>query len=505
MSLRFPHGSGRTIRPIPCVTGERCAGLPMAAGAGLATVSLLLACFPPVGIGSVAWIALVPLLAALPRLSVRAVEWTGFLTGFAFYAASFPWFGALFGFPAVALWGILALFFAAFCVLARTLPRGMPLWQRALLTGCFWVALEFIRAEQWPLRFSWLSLGYSQHDQFVILPAASWIGVYGLSFLLAAASAALAGGRLQVVVGAAAGLAFLHLAQQMYPPVPDSVSSGKMSARAVLIQSESLIRENLYRLAEAEVRGVSLPTLVVWPEYVEQFTETESPEAYAEIRDWADRQNVTLVFGGLSGRGGDSYSSAAFVVGPDGSDRGVAWKHNPLPFFQDGLPGTAYPVFAWKAGDADLRFGAAICFDLSFERNVRMLARNGAGFLVVPSHEPSDWPRLEQAQHALIAPLRAVENDVGILRASTPGPSQIVNHRGVVVASLAAGREGALVGAPPTGGTGRTVYNRIGWTLPWVCQLVTVWWIARLWLTRHSARRHTDNRDSSQLSVPVRN
>ncbi len=496
MSIRFPRRSGRSVLPVPCVTSERSAGLLLAAAAGLATVALLLACFPPVGIGAVAWIALAPLLAVLPRLPVRAVEWTGFLTGLAFYAASFPWFWVLFGFPSVALWGILALFFAAFCALVRTLPRGLPLWQRSLLTGCFWVALEYIRAEQWPLRFSWLSLGYSQHDQFAILPAASWIGVYGLSFLLAAASAALAGRQLRVVLGVVAGLAVLHLAQQVRPPAPTAVAPGKMGARVVLVQSESLIREDLYRLAEAETRGVSLPTLVVWPEYVEQFTETESPEAYAEIRDWADRENVMLVFGGLSGQGGDAYSSAAFVVGPDGSDRGVAMKHNPLPFFRDGLPDTSYPVFAWKAGDVELRFGAAICFDLSFERNARMLARNGAGFLVVPSHEPPDWPRLEQAQHALIAPLRAVENDIGILRASTPGPSQIVDHRGVVIASLAAGREGALAGAPPTGGTGRTLYNRIGWPLPWVCQLVTVWWIARLWLTRHAARGHTDNRDS---------
>ncbi len=456
--------------------------------AGAATVALLLASFPPVNAGAFAWFAMAPLLSILPRLSARAVEWTGFVSGYLFYGISFSWFYALFGFPAVALWGLLALFFAAFCVLARTLPREMPAWQRTVLTGCFWVAIEFVRAEQWPLRFSWLSLGYSQHNQPLVLPVASWIGVYGLSFLVVAVGAALCSMKTHRAVSVSAFIILLSVLARLASPHPDLASPQTAGARVVLVQPESLLRESLYRLTEPAIRGTVLPTLVVWPEYVEQFSESEAPEAYSELREWADRHNAALVFGGVRDRGGTAFSSAAYVLGPDGKDLGVAVKHNPLPFFQDGLPGRGYPVFAWEVAGNHLQFGILMCFDLSFEPNARRLARNGADIIVVPSHEPWDWPRPEQAQHAIIAPMRAVENGVGILRSSTPGPSQIVDHHGRRM-ELRAGREGVLVSGPPTGGTGRTVYNRVGWLFPWVCQLVTLGWVVRCAVVGLSGRR----------------
>jgi apolipoprotein N-acyltransferase len=249
------------------------------------------------------------------------------------------------------------------------------------------------------------------------------------------------------------------------------------------VQSRSPSLAEQQRLTEAAMAKGQRPALVVWPEYTLQQTPEENPEAYAEASAWAKRHRVTLVFGGVTNRGDNKFSSAAYVLGRDwpsgefGKLVGVYEKHDPLPFFQDGEPGGGYPVFGWSVGEKTYTLGVTICFDLSFERNARRLATNGARFLVVPSEEPADWPRLEQQQHALIAPVRAAENGIGILRASAPGPSQMVGTTGRVMASLPLGVEGTLVYPTPKSRMGPSQYARLGWRFPWLCQAVTLLWL----------------------------
>lgn len=446
---------------------------------GAATVAIMTAAFPPFDCGVIALFALVPLLVVIPLLSGRAVEWLGFLTGLAFYAIGFRWFAAIFGFPAIALWGLLALFTAVFCVLVRSLPENTPVGWRLFLIPCFWVAIEYVRCEQWPLRFSWLALGYSQVHAHHLLPLAGIVGVYGLSMVLVLAAAYTAElARIRLWWGAAFAVVLAFVLWPLYHVAVDSEATPTAdTGRLVLVQSHSHSVAVLQQLSEKSMEGPPIPTMVVWPEYTVQWTPAESPETYSSIRKWAASRHVTLVFGGMTGRGGKKYSSAAFVVGPDGAGLGHYEKHNPLPFFQDGEPGSAYPTFNWRVGSRDIPFGVTICFDLSFERNARLLARNGARMLVVPSVEPSEWPRIEQDQHAMVAAMRAVENGVGVVRCSYPGPSQIVGPRGFDGREFAAGDEGTLVWVPRAGAGRRTAYNRYGWLLPYACQAVTLGWI----------------------------
>jgi apolipoprotein N-acyltransferase len=454
---------------------------------------MLIAAFPPFDCGVVALFALTPLLVAIPRLSERAVEWLGFLTGFAFYAVGFRWFAAVFGFPAIALWGLLALFLAVFCVLVRSLPEKMAVRWRLMLIPCFWVAVEYIRCEQWPLRFSWLALGYSQVNAHPLMQVAGLVGVYGLSFLIVlAASCSAELFRAKAWWGLAFPAVLASVLWLEYHVAVDSEAKPTANTgRIVLVQSRSHSIATLERLSEQAMTGPPMPTMVVWPEYTLQWTPEESPDTYASIRKWAAARHVTLAYGGITGRGGQKYSSAAFVVGPDGADLGHYEKHNPLPFFQDGEPGAAYPTFNWRVGSRDIPFGVTICFDLSFERNARIPARNGAHMLVVPSLEPSEWPRIEQDEHAMVAAMRAVENGVGVVRCSSPGPSQIVPPNGFGGRALAAGTEGTLVWVPRPGSGRRTPYNRFGWLFPYACQAVSLGWIGLCIRRTIRARRLT--------------
>jgi apolipoprotein N-acyltransferase len=443
--------------------------------AGAATAALLTSAFPPWNVPIVAWFALAPLFYVIPRLSWRGVEWLGFLTGLAFYAFNFRWFYDIFGFPAIGLWGILALFFAAFCVLVRSLPPDVPTWQRVLLTGCFWVAVEFVRCEQWPLKFSWLALGYSQHDA-PFRAIYSWGGVYWMSFLIAGFAAWLASARRfqrLAPVTLLAGAFVVMLPSRFIDPDVTGIGS------VVAVQTPAPSVADQMRLSDAEFARGGAPALMAWPEYTVQQTPDEAPEVYADLGRWAKAHHTTLVFGGVAPRGDEKFSSAAYVIGPDGRRLGVYEKHDPLPFFQDGEPGSGYPVFPLEVDGRSLPFGVTICFDLCFERSARRLVTNGARLLVVPSEEPPDWPRLEQEQHAIIAPVRAAENGVGILRASAPGPSQSVVSDGNVLQSLPSGSSGVMPGASYDPPPYRTFYNRIGWLFPWLCQATTALWIIR--------------------------
>jgi len=74
--------------------------------------------------------------------------------------------------------------------------------------------------------------------------------------------------------------------------------------------------------------------------------------------------------------------------------------------------------------------------------------------------------RAAPLQHAAIAPFRAIEEGRFLLRAANAGPSEIIDPRGRVIASLALGARGVLTGrvAPRTG---LTWYARYGDVLPW--------------------------------------
>jgi predicted amidohydrolase len=116
-----------------------------------------------------------------------------------------------------------------------------------------------------------------------------------------------------------------------------------------------------------------VPTLAVWPEYSFEFDARGDDGTWQALQKVARDTGTALVFGSVHERGNDRYSSAAYVVDAGGRSLGLYEKHNPLPFFQDGEPGTGYPLFRIPGrvhpSRQTLDMGALICFDLSFERN----------------------------------------------------------------------------------------------------------------------------------------
>jgi apolipoprotein N-acyltransferase len=172
---------------------------------------LLALSFPKYGHPACAWIALTPLLVSLasnqPRVPDRRYRplstafSLGLLTGVIYFTGTLYWitrvmavYGGL-SMPEavlinVALIAYQALFPAVFAIVVRrlVLARGPAALMAAPLV---WVATELGRT-YFLTGFPWVLLGYSQASVLPIAQLSSVFGVYGVSMLVAAVSAALA-------------------------------------------------------------------------------------------------------------------------------------------------------------------------------------------------------------------------------------------------------------------------------------------------------------------------
>jgi len=164
---------------------------------------LLSLALSPVGIGALAWIALVPLFIFLKNITTtqKQAVFGGLITGWIYaIVVLFPlsslnawWWTSQGGF----LWNnkesIFSLFllFVALCIGGLFVIIFSLLYRRwsnntlrdALVIPFIWVSLEYIR-EWLVLGFTWGEIGYSTHSNLYVAQLASIFGIYGISFLI---------------------------------------------------------------------------------------------------------------------------------------------------------------------------------------------------------------------------------------------------------------------------------------------------------------------------------
>jgi len=193
--------------------GKRASWIRIAAA--VASGVLVAGLFPPFSMAALAWVALIPLLAALwsvdGKRAGRRGFFLGWLAGTVSCAVQFSWLGIVSLLGVVVLPLYLGLFWGVFGAFAATLGNpwrdgGHATPSRSLRLafdhGAVWAGLEWLRS--WLFTgFSWNPLGVAFHETRTIAQAADLLGVAGLSMLLVFFQAVLvqAGRRMQQSAG----------------------------------------------------------------------------------------------------------------------------------------------------------------------------------------------------------------------------------------------------------------------------------------------------------------
>jgi apolipoprotein N-acyltransferase len=415
---------------------------------------------------------------------------------------------------ALLLASYLALYIGVFALLLGQAIRQLGVGGVWVAPAC-WVATEWLRATIGG-GFPWVLLGSSQATVVPIVQAASVVGVYGLSALVALVSTAAAAVGLsrqpahwRAALFVAAALAAVA-GGGLYRISRGSWTSRGEAIRVGLVQG-SVNQEDKYdaNLREAILRRyVDLSrqaigagaNLVIWPEASTPFYLDLDAAQAAPIRRLAVEARTPFIIGSdeftaATTAHPDRYYNAAVLVGADGRSRSSYRKMQLVPFGEyvplkrllffvgplieavsDFSPGEEPVVF-----DVDgRRMSVAICYESVYPWIAREFVARGSQLLVTITNDA--WFRWSSAayQHFDQGMLRAVEEGRYLVRAANTGISGAVDPYGRVLVRTELFVP-TVVTADVSLISARTIYSRLGDVVVWASFGVTLATIALGW------------------------
>jgi apolipoprotein N-acyltransferase len=484
------------------LSATRWRDLGLAAASGLA----LGAAFLPRVPGVLAWGAFVPLLVALERsvAAGRPRAWfgLGFAGGLAFFGVGTHWIALLHEAALTIGWlkylgwilgsAYLALYWGLAAWLAGMLARRSGLAARWTFAPAF-LTVEELRGSG-ELGFPWFQPGYTQGESLPVLQLASLGSVTLVTLWLLLLNASVVS-LLRPPRARAAALALALVAAPLAWGA--RVLAGRTDAagpHVALVQGnipgeikwagthQREILSTFVALSDSAARGGPL-ALVVWPETATGTYLRREPLQSVEVARLAARVGAPVLSGfahwtwGPDGR--PLPWNAAGAWAPDGSLSEFYAKRHLVPFgervpFQGLLPALG----RWDLGQAEWRPGlrpvllpgpggpgeplsVLICFESIFPAIARGDVRAGARLLVNITNDEWFGNGAALRQHFAMAPFRAVEHHVPLLRCANTGITAVVDAHGAVVARLPVFEPGVLVAPLPAPG-GPTPYTRLG-------------------------------------------
>lgn len=443
--------------------------------------------FPSVGWRWLVVPGLLGLLAALDGQKGTRARTIGFLHGMTVYALGLSWLMEIFGTLAILLWAVLAAFTALFAEFqSRAATQGLKGWKWVMFTALNWSALEFIRAELFPLKFPWMSSGLALGPNS-LLP---WIGVYGVGLVVMLATACVISKKWMpaaTVLSALAACVFLN------SPVPKPSGNDVKTVNVGGLQLEGVSLTDYLNGSKKMPADVDL---AVWPEYSVPYDIRTNKRDWELVQDLCRERGMTLVFGTKAELAGeDEWRNIALTVDPSGVI-GEHTKAHPVHFFDDGTPGkTALPVQTTQG-----KIGTPICFDCDYEGVVRGMTAAGAELIVAPTMDAENWTARQHDQHAELFRIRACENGRWLFVVATSGVSQIIDSSGHLHTRLDALKQGAIYGVMKRE-TALTFYTRYGWLVPWgvLGAAIICWVVILLKKSRPAEKLEIENPSSGSV------
>ena len=464
--------------------------------------------FPPGHLSFVAWFALVPLLICIDTASPSTAFRLGLLAGLAHYLTLIYWiivvlerYGNLNILVALFSLLLLSLYLSLYFAIFSCLTAGLEDSRFALiLTACFWVALEYLKANLLT-GFPWCLLGYTQYKQLYLIQAADLFGVYGISFLIILANGLVfriltrhhrqnytsLKWEISILVLLLAGaLMYGHchisgslLDKKASQPVNVAIVQANIDQS---VKWDPAYKEETIRTYQRLTRSARTfkPQLIVWPETSLPFFFQDNLRFSPEIFSLSKKSEAILIFGSPAYKriqGTIRYYNRAYMITPDAQQVKYYDKMHLVPF-GEYVPLKKYLPFinrlATAAGDfatgekltplktGNLSFGVLICFEAIFPELARTLAREGANILVNITNDA--WFGMTSApyQHLSMAVFRAVENRRPMVRAANTGFSAFIEPTGAIRSESHLFTEQVLRGSVIPGTFSLTFYSRYG-------------------------------------------
>jgi len=439
------------------------------------------------------WWVLAPIGVALMLIALLGRgAWTGLLVGLvaglSFWLIHISWITLYLGpVPWIALGGLQSIFFAVgLSLTAVVLRRGPLLWPSRLgrlgivpiVVAGLWTAREAISAV-WPYGgFAWGRLALSQSEgPFRNLVA--WVGLSGLSFLIAWLSALIVQllRETDLRTPARATVAVASLALLLLVPAFSIVQSGTTRLAAVQGASDAGLNAvyspgqilNDQTSATLPLIGQEPVDFVVWPENASDIDPLRTPEA-AKILDYLSREMAApLLTGTITVQNGTYYNSSLLWKAGEGAVD-IYDKVHPVPF-AEYMPDRAFwrpfaPALIdligrdYGIGTRDNIFdingvlaGIAICFDIADDQLIHNMINDKAEIILGQTNNADFGYTDESVQQLAIARLRAIETGRTVVNISTVGTSAIVTPNGQTVDSLPTWVPGAMVRTVPLSST----------------------------------------------------
>jgi apolipoprotein N-acyltransferase len=467
----------------------------------LLSAALLIFTFPKFSFVWLAPIALAPLLIAL----AREPRWPRrFLLGWT--AGVVYWFGVCYwiqfvlsfhgGLGNVAGWAV----FLLFCV-AKAIHLGafsafagplMQRWWAVPAVAALWVAVE---ATHGSLGFAWLALGNAGIDMGIPLRLAPFTGVYGISFVFAMMSAALA-----IAILRRPRRELLWLAPiLLLPLLPEMPPAERGRAAALLLQpniseteqwtEESLSKEK-QRLVMLSLQGALAesqpPSIIVWPEVPAPFYYAEDPIFRGYLNNLARTARAYVLAGIVAHTPGGAPLNSAVLISPEGALLSRYDKVNLVPFGEfvpwpfgfankistevGDFAAGAHVVVSQAGGH---KLGTFICYESVFPNFVRKFANGGAEVLFNISNDGWFGKSAARWQHLSMVRMRAAENRRWILRSTNDGITATIDSAGRLRGTLQPYEEAASYTGYNYEST-RTIYTRFGDWFALLCAVLAI-------------------------------
>jgi len=424
------------------------------------SASLLFAAGEPLGVGLVAWVALVPLAVAAFR--ERSAGWTAVYAlffGLVYFGVHLSWI-FLFGWMA---WSALTLVMALYMtvgvfvgsVASRLTARGR-IFAPLLFAGA-WTGAELLR-DRWPFGgYPWGAVGTTQGS----VPGVRWlagvVGVYGLSFLVVLFSALIAWAIVRkefawtsviyatLVVAIFMGVDLIgYGTPPQGKPLRMGVIQGNVPRPPIAGQNQIVLRNHL-NLTKELLSDEGPVDVVVWPE--SSVANRAMTSGLESVRELADETNTPFLVG-RSFFTSEAYFNRVEHVTAEGELDGHYLKRHPVPFGEyvplgflrnavgtlqseipvDQVRGTNATVFDVEGSS----IAPPICFESVFPRDFLDYARNGAELFVIFTNNTSFERSYAAQQHIAHARLRALETRQWVVQAALAGISGVMGPDGSV-------------------------------------------------------------------------